>query len=355
MKIYYLATRPETITSVTIVGRLPDNLPSWIPTKEIQLFETVQKSILTTSTNLRQTFILELHLPEILDTHLLTYAYAYTADRETFVCAKQVDPTWIKRIYVYSKASENLVNRIFNNNCPKEVCVKPEFFIKRLETHEEKKFEDSSLKLKNPSPIVYFKRGDLLGSRMQTLINTVNCVGVMGKGIAFAFKQRYPEMFEDYKKRCQLKEVQLGKPYLYKINEQRWIVNFPTKDHWKQRSQLQDIEAGLKYLAECAFVWGITSLAVPPLGCGNGGLNWDHVQPLIEKYLSPLNIPLEVYCPFTKRIDNAAHSSSRKRTAKTAGLPNSNSFFKPSSGEETQSSSKEEIDKTDDNLALIAL
>jgi O-acetyl-ADP-ribose deacetylase (regulator of RNase III) len=349
MKVYYLVTRPETITSITIVGRLPDNLPSWIPTKEIQLFETIQKSILTTSTNLRQTFVLELNLPEISDTHLLTYAYTYTADRETFICAKQVDPTWIKRIYVCSKASENLVNRIFNNNCPKEICVQSEFFIESM-VQEEKKIEDSSLKLKNPSPIVYFKRGDLLGSRMQTLINTVNCVGIMGKGIAFAFKQRYPEMFEDYKKRCQLREVQLGKPYLYKVNEQRWIINFPTKNHWKQKSQLQDIEVGLKYLAERAFAWGITSLAVPPLGCGNGGLNWDHVQPLIEKYLSPLNIPLEVYCPFTKRIDRIDHSSSRKRTAQTAGFPNLNSFFKPNNGEKAQSFPQNEIDKTDINV-----
>jgi len=355
MKVYYLVTRPETITSVTIVGRLPDNLPSWIPTKEIQLFGTIQKSISTSSTNLRQSFVLELHLPEVLDTHLLTYAHPTDKVMEAFVCAKQVDPTWIKKIYVYSKASENLVNRIFNNNCPKEICVRPEFFIKKLETLEEKKFEDSSLKLKNPSPIVYFKRGDLLGSRMQTLINTINCVGIMGKGIAFAFKQRYPEMFEDYKKRCQFKEVQLGKPYLYKINEQRWIVNFPTKDHWKQWSQLQDIEAGLKYLAERAFAWGITSLAVPPLGCGNGGLNWDNVQPLIKKYLFPLNIPLEVYCPFTKRIDNTAHSLSRKRTARTADLPNLNSFFKPNSDGKAPSSAQDEIGKNDVNVTLFAL
>ena len=144
---------------------------------------------------------------------------------------------------------------------------------------------------------IVIKQGDILGSNAQTLINTVNCQGVMGKGIALAFKKRYPEMFAEYKKRCRKGDVQVGKPYLYKIDARRWIVNFPTKDHWQNKSRIEYIRDGLRYLAEKITEWGITSLAVPPLGCGNGGLNWNEVYPLIEQYLRPLPIALEVYVP----------------------------------------------------------
>lgn len=160
---------------------------------------------------------------------------------------------------------------------------------------------DQSLRVEVASPnelVTYMKTGDLLASKMQTLVNTVNCVGVMGKGIAFAFKQRYPDMFEDYKTRCAKKQVKLGEPYLYRISENRYIVNFPTKAHWKNNSQLHDIERGLQYLAKHIREWGITSMAIPPLGCGNGRLNWEEVRPLINKYLIPLRIPLEIYEPF---------------------------------------------------------
>src|SRR4051794_5070539 len=114
---------------------------------------------------------------------------------------------------------------------------------------------------------VKFVQGNLLNSRAQTLVNTVNCVGIMGKGIALAFKRRYPAMFTDYVKRCDAGVVKLGEPYLYRADD-HLIVNFPTKDHWRSVSRLDDIETGLRYLKEHLHEWGITSLAVPPLGCG---------------------------------------------------------------------------------------
>ena len=110
--------------------------------------------------------------------------------------------------------------------------------------------------------------GNLFESNAQTLVNTVNCVGVMGKGVALEFKKRFPDMFDDYEKRCQRHEVKLGRPYLYKRLVPPWILNFPTKDHWRSVASLEAIVEGLKYLLQHHKEWGITSMAVPPLGCG---------------------------------------------------------------------------------------
>jgi O-acetyl-ADP-ribose deacetylase (regulator of RNase III)/uncharacterized protein YwgA len=140
--------------------------------------------------------------------------------------------------------------------------------------------------------------GDILKSKAQTLINTVNCVGVMGKGIALEFKNRFPDMYEDYVQRCQRGEVKPGVPYLYKTLFPPQIINFPTKDHWKSISKLSDIERGLKHLLEHYREWGITSLAIPPLGCGNGQLEWRVVGPLIYRSVKNLGIPVEMYAPY---------------------------------------------------------
>jgi uncharacterized protein YwgA/O-acetyl-ADP-ribose deacetylase (regulator of RNase III) len=139
--------------------------------------------------------------------------------------------------------------------------------------------------------------GDLLASKAQTLVNTVNCVGIMGKGIALAFKRRYPEMFEDYVRRCDRGEVELGRPYVYRAAD-HLIVNFPTKRHWRAVSRLDDIIIGLEYLEAHYEEWGVTSLAVPPLGCGNGQLEWDVVGPTLHRHLSRLRVPVELYVPF---------------------------------------------------------
>lgn len=141
--------------------------------------------------------------------------------------------------------------------------------------------------------MVTYVQGDIFQSPAQVLTNTVNCVGVMGKGVALEFKNRYHGLFEDYKALCDNKSVVPGKPYLWE-NDRVQILNFPTKRHWKDDSRLDDIEAGLKYLAENYINMGIDSLAMPALGCGNGGLQWNDVQPLIDKYLGSI-IDLDVY------------------------------------------------------------
>ena len=140
--------------------------------------------------------------------------------------------------------------------------------------------------------------GDLFNSRAQTLVNTVNCVGVMGKGVAEQFKLRFPEMFEDYKSRTDRKAVRIGEPYLYRDQSGARIINFPTKDHWRSPSRIADIERGLDYLAAHAAEWGVRSMALPPLGCGNGGLEWSEVGPLIYRKLHRLPIDIEVYAPY---------------------------------------------------------
>lgn len=140
--------------------------------------------------------------------------------------------------------------------------------------------------------------GDLFGSDAQTLVNTVNCVGIMGKGIALEFKKRFPAMFEDYARRCEQGRVRLGEPYLYEDDSGVKILNFPTKDHWRSSSRIGDIEQGLNHLADHQTQWGITSLAMPPLGCGNGGLEWSEVGPLIYRKLHALPMDVEVYAPY---------------------------------------------------------
>jgi len=139
--------------------------------------------------------------------------------------------------------------------------------------------------------------GNLLDSKAQTLVNTVNCVGIMGKGIALQFKKQFPDMFDDYAKRCTYKQVKLGEPYLYRSLMGPWILNFPTKDHWRSLTRLEDIERGLEYLEAHYREWGITSIAVPPLGCGNGQLEWRVVGPTLYRYLRRFEIPVELYAP----------------------------------------------------------
>lgn len=140
--------------------------------------------------------------------------------------------------------------------------------------------------------------GNIFESEMQTVVNTINCVGIMGKGLALEFKKRFPDMYEDYLIRCKAKQVCLGEPYLYRSLLSPWIVNFPTKDHWRSVSRLSDIRAGLEYLERHYREWGILSLAVPALGCGNGQLEWRVVGPTIYRCLSRLDIPVDLYAPY---------------------------------------------------------
>ncbi|MCB5262630.1 MAG: macro domain-containing protein [Candidatus Cloacimonetes bacterium] len=129
-------------------------------------------------------------------------------------------------------------------------------------------------------------------------MNTVNCVGIMGKGIAQQFKKQYPEMFEDYVDRCKSKEVEEGIPYLFRDLFGNMILNFPTKGHWKNLTNMQKVSTGLDYFIQHYKEWGIKSIAFPPLGCGNGGLTWEQIGPLMYQKLSSLDIPIEIYAPW---------------------------------------------------------
>jgi len=140
--------------------------------------------------------------------------------------------------------------------------------------------------------------GDIFESAAQTLVNTVNTVGVMGKGIALGFRKRFPQMYEDYVTRCARHEVRLGEPYLYRRVTPPDIINFPTKEHWRSVSRLSDIVKGLQYLQAHIRDWGVTSLAVPPLGCGEGQLEWRVVGPTLYRHLAGIGVPIEIYAPF---------------------------------------------------------
>jgi O-acetyl-ADP-ribose deacetylase (regulator of RNase III) len=128
--------------------------------------------------------------------------------------------------------------------------------------------------------------GNLLTAEVEALVNTVNTVGVMGKGIALQFKRAFPANFRAYQAACARDEVQLGHVWTFDtgvLGQQRYILNFPTKKHWRSDSRLQDIAAGLDSLVDTVRELGVTSVAIPALGCGNGGLDWEDVRPLIER------------------------------------------------------------------------
>jgi len=145
--------------------------------------------------------------------------------------------------------------------------------------------------------VITFVTGDIFKSRMKTLVNTVNCVGVMGKGLALEFKNRFPEMYIDYTLLCGNQQVKPGIPYCYDDNFLTKIINFPTKNHWRDPSKIEWISNGLNIFIESYIRWGIVSVAFPALGCNNGELNWNVVKTLMESKLSTIDIPIEIYEP----------------------------------------------------------
>jgi O-acetyl-ADP-ribose deacetylase (regulator of RNase III) len=136
--------------------------------------------------------------------------------------------------------------------------------------------------------MIRFKKGDILQEKAEALVNPVNCLGVMGAGLAHKFRAAFPGNYLAYKKECSLGNLKIGKTYIYDLLEEgdielpRYIINLPTKRHWKDKSHLADIESGLWALVEEINWHGIASIAIPALGCGLGGLNWMQVRPLIE-------------------------------------------------------------------------
>lgn len=140
--------------------------------------------------------------------------------------------------------------------------------------------------------MIEYIEGDIFKSPAQVIVNTVNTVGVMGKGVALSFKKRYPKMYEHYRNACEKGLLTTGKLMLIQEADYR-ILLFPTKEHWRNPSKLEYIEAGLKKFVQTYAQKGITSIAFPRLGCGNGELNWDDVKALMEEYLK--NLPIKVY------------------------------------------------------------
>ncbi|HEX7735488.1 MAG TPA: macro domain-containing protein [Ktedonobacteraceae bacterium] len=141
---------------------------------------------------------------------------------------------------------------------------------------------------------IQYIKGDIFNSRAQVIVNTVNCQGVMGKGLALAFKQRYPDMFAVYERDCQTGKLKIGRPTIYQKSSP-WILNFPTKNHWRHPSKLEYIEKGLAFLANNYKRAGIISIAFPKLGAQNGKLEWDDVGPIMAKYLNQLDIDVYIY------------------------------------------------------------
>lgn len=142
--------------------------------------------------------------------------------------------------------------------------------------------------------MIHYVKGDIFESPASVLVNPVNCVGVMGKGLAMKFKQRFSAMYAEYHKLCVQGKMQIGTLHLVEDGLTK-ILLFPTKDHWRNPSQLEDIEIGLKAFCNSYESMGIDLIAFPKLGCGCGGLVWDEVKQLMAKYLAPLPIEVLVY------------------------------------------------------------
>ncbi|HWM89697.1 MAG TPA: macro domain-containing protein [Thermoanaerobaculia bacterium] len=174
--------------------------------------------------------------------------------------------------------------------------------------------------------MIRFTQGDILKADAEALVNTVNCVGVMGRGIALQFKNTFPENFKAYEVACLKKEVEPGRMFVFdtgKLTSPRYIINFPTKRHWRGKSRIEDIETGLEALVKEIRARNIRSIAIPPLGSGLGGLDWAGVRPLIERALAAVpEVEAVVFEPGGGPADTRANRSSDvpKMTAGRAAL-----------------------------------
>ncbi|WP_244201293.1 type II toxin-antitoxin system antitoxin DNA ADP-ribosyl glycohydrolase DarG [Paraburkholderia rhynchosiae] len=149
--------------------------------------------------------------------------------------------------------------------------------------------------------MIRYTSGNILHADVEAVVNTVNCVGIMGRGIALQFKNAYPENFAAYARACKAEEVQPGRMFVYDmggLTNPRFIINFPTKRHWKGKSRMEDIESGLVDLERVIRRKGIRSIAIPPLGAGLGGLDWNQVKPRIEQAMASMDdVDVRVYEP----------------------------------------------------------
>ena len=180
--------------------------------------------------------------------------------------------------------------------------------------------------------MIKFITGDILAADAEALVNSVNCVGIMGRGIALQFKKAFPENFKAYEAACERNVVQPGRMFVFEtgaMTNPKYIINFPTKRHWRGKSRMEDIEVGLKALVFEIETRRIRSVAIPPLGSGLGGLNWPEVRARVEAALSALkNVDVIVYeptgAPDTEtmvRTRKAPEDDSRPRGACVADAP----------------------------------
>ena len=153
---------------------------------------------------------------------------------------------------------------------------------------------------------INIKKGDLLKESVDAIVNTVNCVGVMGKGIALQFKKKWSENYKAYALACKAEKVKTGEMFIYDAGglvKPHFVINFPTKQHWREKTKMSCIDEGLKDLIEQIQALKIEAIAIPPLGCGNGGLDWADVKPRIEKAFSNLHsVDVHLYEP-NERLD----------------------------------------------------
>lgn len=167
-----------------------------------------------------------------------------------------------------------------------------------------------------PVSMIRYAQGNLLETDADALVNAVNTVGVMGKGIALMFKQAFPGNFRDYAEACKQGMVQTGRMFVTERHGSscpRWIINFPTKQHWRSPSRIEWIRDGLGDLRRVVTELGVRSLGVPPLGCGHGGLEWSQVQPLIELALGDLaGVEVTVFAPIASRSAGSTTGSGEK-------------------------------------------
>jgi O-acetyl-ADP-ribose deacetylase (regulator of RNase III) len=144
--------------------------------------------------------------------------------------------------------------------------------------------------------------GDLFESEMQTLVNATNTEGVMGGGIALAFRERFHDMYVDYRNACLNGWHTTDSPWLWTLDREPWILNLATKDKVRNDSTIENIKAGLRWVVRHYKDEGIESMAFPALGCGLGGLQWKDVKPVMIYFLSKLDIPVEIYEPHTLKV-----------------------------------------------------
>jgi len=217
-----------------------------------------------------------------------------------------VPPDFIHTVYVASHETAEQVRRLLGPRAGQVAVVQDPhmFFLPRR-----------SGKI---TPSLSWVDGDMFFSHMQTLTISVNIVGVMGKGLASRAKYQFPDVYVVYQDVCRKKLLEMGKPYLYKReasldqvladepssltenNDSKWFLLFPTKRHWREKSDISDIEKGLQWIRDNYQREGIQSLAIPALGCGLGGLDWREVGPLMCRHLADLDIQVAIYLPQEK-------------------------------------------------------